>query len=104
MEPGCTASDVASKTWINQDKRLVTLVWPQRAVCVYLWASGPAEKGERGWGGARQGELVKLLQDQQAVVGWGFGVQRHHPVEREYMRSPILFDGSLRSSRKQVVK
>ncbi len=58
-----------------------------RALSVYLWVSSPAEKGERGCAGQVQTGLVKWQQDHQVVVGWGSGVQRHRPVEREYLRA-----------------
>lgn len=83
-----------SKAAINQDKSPVTLAWSLRALFVYLWASSPAEKGKWGCGGRMEAKLVEQKQDHQLEVGWGFGVQRHPPVVREYMRAPILLDCS----------
>lgn len=49
----------ASKAVLTKDKRPVTLAWPLRALCVYLWASSPAEKRKRGCGRRGQAGLVK---------------------------------------------
>lgn len=80
----------ASKARLNPDKRPVTSARPLRVVSVYLRVSSPVERGGRRCGRGRNARVLK--QDHQAVVGWGFGIQRHHPVKRECIRSFILLD------------